>query len=390
MSTETVPFFGKPKYGNRSGWKNFYVEEDKPNIYRPSPPVKSLAAKGEWARFYRNHWGYYIQPKDNADGKPQPRTFECIYKENYRTKMVTQDCPECDLIEVKRDEYEQLKKRAIAGGASEEAADAGLGPLLTWIKQHNNDGKWHIIAKNEKNEWGILHLPHKLKQALDDKISKLQAEGIDPLDPARGVWFNFGRTGKRIQTRYSVEVVMVSEIINGKSYSTIKEAPLTAEDAAAIDRDVPDLATLNDNKRVTYEQIKQLVESGGAQEVVEAIFNSTMPEGESKAESRSEERTETKSTPPAETATATKVETKTPEVPVADPEDDVIIKLQESLNQALAQKAAKAKTTQQPTKTEAKVETPTVASGAVPAMADALRMSTSEFLKLFPDPNKKP
>jgi len=387
--TTVASFFGKPKYGRNTGWKNWYLE-DGDNFYRIAPPVKSLAQKGIWAVFYKTHWGYGVVDNEKPD-KVSYRPFECTYEENYHTKMVQQDCAECDLIEKKREELKNAQKSYASQGQSEDQIEAYTGVLVNWLKQHNLDRKWHLFAKNARGEWGVLHIPHRgCKTALDTLISKHEKQGTDLLDPEHGVWFNFNRSGKKINTTYTVEIVTQTEIINGRQMMSHKEAPLTADDITHIQNDLPDLATLNDNKRITPEQIERIVKSGGASEAVAAVFNTTV---EGKADgAQSVQTTETVQPQGIETKAEPKAETKPETQPTAapNPADDLIATLQIQLAKAMADKA-KAVTTTSPvagTVNTVTAPNPTVPEAAV-SLADKMKLSTTDFLKFFPDPNKK-
>jgi len=383
LTTSYGSFFGKPKYGSSFiSWKNFYLE-DGDNVFRLAPAVKSLAQKGIWAKYYKVHWGYSVADPENPD-RSFSRPFECTYEENWRTKMVEQECAECDLTQSKRDEMERDKEAARKAGKSEEDAEASTGATLTWLKQHSLDKKWYVLAKNTDGKWGVLYLPHKAKQDLDAVINDLQKEnGIDPLDPEHGVWFNFTRSGKGINTTYKVKVIKQRENIQGRSYETIKEAPLTVEDIKAIDTELPDLATVNDNKRITSEQVEQIVKSSGDPAVIASIFNSTFKSPTTSEASKTE--TVVKAVP--EIPATQPIKTQAPE------SDDLIAKLQKQLADALAAKAvATAPVTPGATAVVAVSGTPAAVAtpSDIPSFADALKMDTKDFLKLFPDPNRKP
>jgi len=396
MATETTvaSFFGKPKYGkNKFGWKNWYLNEGD-NVYRIAPPVKSLAQKGIWAIFYKTHWGYGVTDNEKPD-KVSYHPFECTYRENYRTKMVEQDCAECDLIKSKREELNNARKTYASQGKSEDEIEASTGVLVNWLKQHNLDRKWHLFVKNLKGEWGVLHIPHKgCKTALDALIVKYEKQGVDLLDPEHGVWINFVRDGKKINTTYTVDIVTQMEVIDGRQLMAIKEAPLTADDITHIQNDLPDLATLNDGRQITSEQIERIVKSGGASEVVAAVFNTTV-EGEADGV-QPVQTTETVQPQGIETKTEPKVEvtvtqpTPTP-TPTPNPADDLIATLQAQLAKAMADKtrAAAVATAAAVAAATNVVASPNPAVPAAASIADAMKLSTEDFLKFFPDPNKK-
>jgi len=266
--------FGKPKYGQKTGHKTWRVEDDnKPNVYRILPPMKSHQEDGEWGIYLGQHFGYSgVDRTDSSKTKARP--FACPKKENYHTKMVTVGCAECDKIDTQKALLESRKAALEAEGRSEEEIDQILAPLKSWCKNHNQDRKWYVNAMNAKGEFGVLAFPHKAMQKLRGVIERLQKEaGLEPIgDLDKGVWFDFRRTGKGRNTDYDVLVVEETVLVDGRKLKDVKLAPLSDEQLEAAQKECPDLTIQALMRVVTPEQVKMLVASSGDPEEVDTIF----------------------------------------------------------------------------------------------------------------------
>jgi hypothetical protein len=274
----TTPGFGKPKYGGSGSYaKNLKLQTDKNGqpvsaTYRILPPMKSLAESGEWAVYVGTHFGYKgVNPKDRS--KPGHRPFKCIEEKDYKTKMILQDCPECDLIAQRKDELDKLEASLKAKGHSSDEIEELTKPHKTWLFEHSCDRKWQMNVKCQDGSFGVLSLSHKTKKKLDAKIAQILTEdGIDALDLEQGVWFKFTRTGKGIEVDDTVDVEYesVRDPSTNRVVRTIKMAPLTEAEINQALKECPDLAT--NVRALSYEQIKMLTECSGDDEEVEAIL----------------------------------------------------------------------------------------------------------------------
>jgi hypothetical protein len=263
--------FGKASTGGGTRTRHFRLA-DGSNHYRIAPAYGTLAASGKWFRFIKQHWGYKSVGNDtNPAGFP--RLFICPEDVDYKSKMVKKSCGECSLISNTAAKVANRESQLKEGGKSEAEIDTILGVQKEWLKAHNLDKKYIVLAKNDKNEWGILWLPYKAKEALDNRRKTIQAEeGFDILDADEGAWVNFTRTGQGFKTNYGCDIV--SEVIaleNGKKAKQPKQEALTDADFDAIVAECPDLNSVG--TVLTEEQIERLVESMGDPDVVEAIFN---------------------------------------------------------------------------------------------------------------------
>lgn len=360
-------FFGQPKQGGSdTNWKEHKLEDGKSEAFRIAPPIKSLKTKGFWKFFHKLHYGYSVVNEQNPD-KRSPRPFVCIEKTNRSTGMLEQDCPECVYLEQLEKQLETLKVKAKEKGMSDEQADEFLKTARQSVREHNLEKKFVVLAKNSAGEWGTLKIGYKTMQQLDQLISRYQQEndGAHPLDPRGGVWIRLSRTGKGTQTVYSV--AWETESL-GKGQFRLKSGELTLADVQALDK-CPDLATLNDNKTLTYDQIDALVKSKGDPTLVAAVFG--------QRSNRRQTETQKADTRPPQTPPP---EAKAPvaPAPAAPAEDD----LDAQIARLQAAKAAKAAAP-----APAPAETP--ATPKTPSFNEMLNLDPNEFLKLFPDPNTK-
>lgn len=264
--------FGAPTRGTGTSYINHKLVQGS-NRYRIGPAYGSLAASGRWFRFIKQHFGYR-GTGDDKNPKGYMKVFLCPQEVDRRTKMVIKGCPECDLRDGNESRLEVRERKMQDEGKSKEAIDVVLGAEKAWLKDHNVDKKYIVLAKNEKNEWGVLWLPHKAKEALDNRRKKVQVEqGYDILGIEDGVWVDFVREGTAFNnTTYSCEIVTETVVAeNGRKAKVDKQDPLTDADFDAIVATCPDLATVG--RFLTDEQIQRLVDSEGDPEVVDAVFN---------------------------------------------------------------------------------------------------------------------
>ena len=263
--------FGKASTGTGTRTRHFRLA-DGSNHYRIAPAYGTLAASGKWFRFIKQHWGYKSAGNDtNPAGFP--RLFICPEDVDYKSKLVKKSCSECSLISNTAAKVANRESQLKEGGKSDADIETILGVQKEWLKAHNLDKKYIVLAKNDKNEWGILWLPYKAKEALDNRRKTIQTEeGFDILDADEGAWVNFTRAGQGFKTSYGCDIV--SEVIaldNGKKAKQPKQEALTDADFDAIVAECPDLNSVG--TVLTEEQIERLVESMGDADVVEAIFN---------------------------------------------------------------------------------------------------------------------
>ncbi len=312
--------FGKPKYGGGGNFaKTLRLKEGAATVVRILPPMKSLAETGEWAVYIGTHFGYKgVNPKDRS--KPTYRTFRCIQERDYKTKMVLQDCPECDLIAQREAELKDLQADAKKAGHSSDEVEEISKPLKDWLSDHNCDRKWHMAVKQQDGSFAVLQISHKTKKLLEAEIGRVLSEdGIEALELDQGVWFRFNRTGKGIETQdtVTVEYESVKDSSTGRVVRTVKMAPLTEAECEKALKDLPDLS--KNTREITYEQIKLLSQCSGEDEDVDAI----LALGEKKKEASPPARPVVQARPVSTPAAVVKTETvATAPAPTPAPAED--------------------------------------------------------------------
>jgi hypothetical protein len=264
--------FGKAKYGGTS-FKSFRLQPGS-NLYRIGPAYRSLAASGKWFVYTKQHFGYR-GAGDEQNPKGRIRTFVCPEEIDRSTEMVKVPCAECEKIRENQELVERKQAEYKAAGKTEAQIETLLGPIKGWLKDHNLDKKYLVLAKNDNQEWGVLSLPYKAKAGLDTVIKRMRAEeNIDPLDMENGCWINFVREGEGFKTTYTAEAAMESMVVDGRRVKSVKQDALTDVDFEAIQASCPDLTTVG--RRLTQDQIGQLVECNGDPDEVDRIFNAGM------------------------------------------------------------------------------------------------------------------
>jgi hypothetical protein len=236
--------------------------------------MKSCAQDGQWAVYHAVHWGYAVpNPKNPEQTFKKP--FKCIQRKN-RDGLVVEECPQCKLIESKKNEFEKVRGNLLAKGRSEEQIKQIMTPANQWLRTYNTDGKWYIAVKSVAGEYGMLKIPHKMKMDLEGTIEKIKSKHkIDVFDIDTGCWINFIRTGSTgSQMNFKTELVMEEVEINGKFFESPKLAPLSEEDLERAIREIPDLRNAN-QLVLTKEQIQALVETGGEPELVAKVLNAS-------------------------------------------------------------------------------------------------------------------
>ncbi len=395
--------FGKDKQGTGEGGKYAKRLKLKPgsNIFRIIPPIKSLSEPGIWYKFYKQHFGYMIPGISKVPGTEffLPAPWECLEERN-RSDMIVVSCPECKLVEAKKELIDS--REAESKGLDANTAAAFLGPLKAWTKAHNLDKKYYINAKMQNGDFGFLPLPWTAYKALKDRKAKVEAaEKISAIDADQGVWFEVTRTGEGLTTSYTCDVVMEGVEYNGRIMQCVKPAPLSKGDFASAMKDCADLAT-EVIRHISMEQASALVsmeDGGGADpEAVAHILNVGTRRG------RGERSPEPKAAveKPVEKPVAVpvvKFEKPAPkppepiqELPPPPVEEDEEAALVAALAAARAAKAARAAAAAKPDvakQAEQAVAKATVEAASGFKKTGTATMSDEDFLSVFGDPTKK-
>lgn len=266
--------FGKAKYGAQSytGTKIQNLK-DGVNVFRVMPPFKSLAAKGAWAQYHAQHWGYRGNDSKNP-GKTKSRPFRCPMEMNYKTKMVTVPCAECSRIESQKNMLDARVNNLKAQGKSDKDITEATEHLKAWLDQHSRDQKYHINAMTKDGEFVVIPLPTTAKKEIEALFEKLSSEqGIDGTDPSEGVWVTVTKVaGGRFNTTYAVDYEKESVTgPDGRKYIAAKRAPLSTEQLNKAAEGCADLTTTT--RTLTAEQISALVASSGDPDDIDRIFD---------------------------------------------------------------------------------------------------------------------
>lgn len=273
--------FGKAKYGGTGGFKAYDLKTDSQGgsltyLYRVLPPMKSLSTSGTWAIYYGQHFGYAgVDPKDPQQTKQRP--FKCIEEFNFRTKMITKACPECNLIASKKAalEAKTVKVKADISNTA-EMVDNLLAADNAWLSGkggHNCQRQWHMNVMAPSGEFGVLRMSHEVKKLMEGAIKEAKdVWGIDPTDLDQGVWFKFVRTGKKmlVQTTVTIDMQMDKDP-TGKSRGQIpKPAPLTPAQIEQALQECPDLTEVV--RTLSEKQITLLTKCSGDPNEVDEIW----------------------------------------------------------------------------------------------------------------------
>jgi hypothetical protein len=367
--------YAKPNYSKSSAFEKtvFYQLKSKPSpvtslTLRLGPtPAKhtALVEKGIWAMFIKTHFGVKMKVTKNDGGSVDiPQTYLCVEKTD-RNKNVLVECPECNEVSLRKTKMEREKKRLEGENKTKEEVAVALKYQNQWLKEHNLDMKWHILAKDLSGKWGFLKISNKCKKKLDEKIKELVAKDIDPLSPERGVWLVFKRTDVD-SWQDPGDLVDVHTEEDAEGNIKRKYDAFTDSDDTQLDK----LPGLNEiGRKITPAQIRLLVESNGDEDVVKSIFNAGK-----KSEESAEPTMSVAEKPVPNPTAAFGLETTAPAV------DDEEARLEAALAAARARKAAAAtaQTTVAPVATG-------MAQVPSPKMQTALAQDMDSFMATFQD-----
>ena len=295
--------FAKPKYGNASSFAKSQSLKEGVNDVRILPPMFSFETDGIWAAYHGTHFGFKgTNPRDPS--KPSLRTFKCVEEKDWKTKMIKQDCPACNMIYDNEEKLKRAEAVAVAEKRSKDEIKEIVKPLTDWLHEYNVDRKWHLNVKFADGTYGQLRISHKTKKLLDALITRVRdSDGIDGIDAEQGVIFRFTRSGKGTETQDIVEVVeeAVRDAASGKVSRTIKLAPLSEADYQQALKSCSDLKSCV--REIPYQQIKMLAEcSGDPAEVDEILALGSKSKTESSPEPVRETVRETASPEPQRVA----------------------------------------------------------------------------------------
>lgn len=397
--------FGTPKFGNSGGdYKKTRTVGAGDTFFRALPPMFSLRESGDWRKYFATHWGYEGVSERDAS-KTFQKPFRCILDKDRRTGLVRQECPAC----TKRAQVEKEladKEKAIRAemvGKDEAVIVARLNkelePMVQWLEDHRLDGKWYVNAKFKDGTFGSIKLNHKfhmsrILEIINGKTATatspavaalMEAEGINPLDPAQGVWFVVHRTGSKRSVVDTTDIEMENVVgeVNGqkRNLKQIVLAPLTDEECEKAGKDCEDLATLG-GAVLSFEQIEALVNGSGDPDEVDQAMSAAETAAAQQAANRQLEN-EKAVKRAAEEAAAQKAapapETKKQEPGAAAAQNEAI---QKRLADIKAKQAAEAAKTAEAERVAAEAAAQAAADEPAPAV-DIASMSDADFLRDF-------
>lgn len=369
--------FGKPKYGG-GGFGNQRKPKEGDNIIRVLPPMHSFADAGKWTNYVGLHFGVEgVDPKDSTQTKQRP--FRCI-QDKQRNGIITQACPMCDKIAAVEAEMAELEQSLIRDSKPADEIETAQAPMAAWLKAHNVDRKHYLNVIYDDGEMGWFTLSHRTKSKhLDVKIDEVrETYGFDPLDIDGGCWFNIKRTGKKLDTVETCEVVMEDVTVGDRKLKDIKRAPLTEEQCTKALNECKDLASVG--TLLTFDQIAAIANSSGDPEEIDAIFAQTETKSEAKTSApatktvaKQPEAVAAPATPKTAPVAETKAPATTPAAKSVDP----------GVAQRLAQIAAKKAAEAAAEAARVKAEQEAAAAAAAAPEVPAEELSDEEFLKKF-------
>ena len=274
--------FATPNLNPKSKFKKvFPIEVGKANNYRLMPAPVEQSSNGDWYLYQKIHYGYQVEKENNGEKYLVYAPFFCVEVFDFNKKKIVEHCPECDKIAAKRAELDDLKKVYAADKTRTEAQiKVLLDPHEKWLQKHSLEKKYYVHAMNEDRQFSYLKLGKEVFSDLRAKIKKLDQDGLNAFDFDSGVWWNFTRTGEgRFDTKYGVEAVQESVVVEGRKLLDFKRAPLSEEEINQAAAEAINLKTLYPSLPV--DTIQQLVESDGTPASVSAILSGNQKRSES-------------------------------------------------------------------------------------------------------------
>jgi hypothetical protein len=313
------PKIGKPGSGDRKK-KNYFSIEDGSNVYGILPPLFDLADDGKWSEFHRVEFGY-----KNSEGYMRPFLSPRVI--NFKTKMVeVESAAHVKRTELK-EQFDSFKKNLPdlikSGEISKGDAEDQLKELKGAVIRYNLESKHHLNVINQEGEIGLLKIPNRAMQGLRSLMKELRTKGKEVIpyeEDASGLYINFHREGRGLDTVYTVSVVQKTVEVEGEQYE--KDVKWTLSESV-IDRLNDEAFELNKlYPAPSAEEVERIVNEGPA--AVDELLsrnNSNEKSDSPKAEAKVEAKAETKK---VEKKAEKKVEAKVEEVSDEEDSEDVL------------------------------------------------------------------
>lgn len=241
--------------------REFFKIQDGEQAFRILPPLGSMAKSGRWSRYMRVEWGY----RDTA-GKNKP--FSDIRVVNRKTGMVEVESE----AHLRREELKGQQAQAVAALKAKQITKDQLDQLNKIVMNFSLESKHYVNVIDRNGKIGVLKIGHKLKLAIDAEIEKLRSQGVDPLSVDNGRFFVINRSGRGLDTTYSVSI-LAEKIIHPELGEVQK--PISHKiDQTIINRLKTEAMDLSDLDKIyptlTEEEVKTVVRGTPAD--VTAVF----------------------------------------------------------------------------------------------------------------------
>jgi hypothetical protein len=287
--------------GNERTQRNYFKLNDGDNVFRILPPLFEMADEGRWSMFYKLEYGY----KD-SQGRIKP--FQDVRVVNRKTKMVEVESAAHLKREALKAKYEQLK--------AAKADENTLNKMKELVMNYNLDSKHYLNVITLDGKIGLLKIPYTAKQALQVEIDALKAKGVDPLSVDQGRFFVFNKSGKGLDTLYTVKIL--KEQVNTAEYGMLERDvvhKLTDDIINRLEKEAFKLQNLF--PKISAEEVERIVNEGptAVDEILGKRQNSTPVE-----ESAEEQVAAPVAAKVAEPVAAPVVEQPKPAAPVAKQE----------------------------------------------------------------------
>jgi len=232
---------GKASYGRTGGGHGwFYIEDNKDNVFRVLPPMKSLAQVGKYAQYYRTHRGFR-----GSDGKQRP--FLCVEEFNFKQKLITKHCPICDIVANLEAEVATFKGKGATDEQIREYRNKNIFPFQA-------EGKYYLNVINPEGKVGILAVGSKMFKSLEMLAMEQEKKGRD-ITGMEGVFLNFKKqtTFKGDKNAvHKVDLYLYEDAAGPRYVPHV----INNDNAAKIVQDAADLSKLF--KELNVDQISQL------------------------------------------------------------------------------------------------------------------------------------
>jgi hypothetical protein len=250
MNTNNEVVLGKANYGKQNGFGGglgwFYIENNKDNVYRVLPPMKSLAAEGKYAKYYRTHRGFR-----GSDGKQKP--FQCIEEFNFKQKLITRHCPICDIVADLTAEVATFKERGATDDQIREYRNKNIFPFQA-------EGKYYLNVVNTEGKIGILAIGNTMFKALDLLAQEQEKKGKD-ICGVEGFYLNFKNKSEYKGDKKPIPSVELAQKEDEQGNLRYVPHSVNQEFAQRLVKEAADLGNIF--KTLDIEQITRIVQLQG-------------------------------------------------------------------------------------------------------------------------------